>query len=118
MSNVEILSLDDAFESLPSAMGTVEFDFPRVRNLVEIQEAVNDPELKLIVGPAQWIKAPTLKAKLDLLEASPDLDLFDAASVLNEDTVHGIRETTTLSCRGCGVKRPHVLTLDALSFFR
>lgn len=119
MSDVKILSLDDStFEALPGAMGAVEFDFPRVRNLVEIQEALIDPELKLIVGPAQWIKGPTLKDKLDILESTPDLDIFDAASVLNEQVIHGIQETTTLTCRGCGIKRPHSLTLDALSFFR
>lgn len=119
MSDVKILSLDeDNFESLPPAAGTVEFDFPRVRNLLEIQEAVADPELKLIAGPAQWIKAPTFKDKVDILEATPDLDIFDSASVLNEQIIHGIQETTTLTCRGCGIKRPHALTLDALSFFR
>ena len=119
MSDVEIISLEDHFEALPlSDIPGVEFDFPRAKHLVQIQTALEDPELRLIVGSAQWIKGETLDDKIKILEAQADLDLFDTGAVLNEQVIHGIRETAVLTCRGCGVKRHHTLALDALSFFR
>lgn len=124
MTDVKIISLEDHFEALPDPRDAgvvtddVEFDFPRVRHLDEIQEALKEPELRMLVGPAQWIKGPTLAEKIAILERQPNLDLFDMASGLNEQVVHGIRETAKLTCRGCATSLNHVLALDALSFFR
>ena len=119
LTDVEIVSIDDSLTSLPDPeIPGQSLDWPRVNNLSAIQEAFQDPELRLIVGPAQWVAGTTLADKIAVLEAQPDLALFDFASAVNEQIVHGIRETTTLTCRGCGIKRPHTLALDALSFFR
>lgn len=119
LTDVEIVSVPDSIEALPDPeIAGVSLDWPRVRDLASIQEAFQDPELRLIVGPAQWIAGSSLAAKIAELEKQPDLQLFDYASAVNEQIVHGIRETTTLTCRGCGIKRPHTLALDALSFFR
>lgn len=119
LTDVEIVSVPDGLEGLPDPLipGTA-LDWPRVRDLASIQEAFQDPELRLIVGPAQWVAGASLAEKITTLEQQPDLSLFDFASAVNEEIVHGIRETTTLTCRGCGIKRPHTLALDALSFFR
>jgi hypothetical protein len=119
MTNVEIITLDETnFDGLPQN-GIVEYDFPRARNIQEVQEAYNDPELKLIVGAAQWIKqGDTLEAKIAVLENQDDLQALDDAAVINETIVHGIAETTTLTCRECLKRTPHSLVLDALSFFR
>jgi len=119
LTDVEIVSVPDDLEGLPDPQipGTA-LDWPRVRDLAAIQEAFQDPELRLIIGPAQWVAGTSLAEKISILEQQPDLALFDFASSVNEQVVHGIRETTTLTCRGCGIKRPHTLALDALSFFR
>lgn len=121
MTNVEIITLDEEnFDdtTIPKG-GPIEFDFPRARNIQDMQEALKNPELKLIVGAAQWVKAgDTLEDKIKILESQTDLQAFDDAAVLNETIVHGIKETTTLTCRNCVKKTPHALILDALSFFR
>lgn len=119
MTNVEIITLDeDNFDGIPQN-GIVEYDFPRARNIQEVQEALNDPALKLIVGAAQWVKeGATLEEKIEVLENQEDLQAFDDASVLNSTIVHGIAETTTLTCRDCLKRTAHNLVLDAFSFFR
>lgn len=119
MTNVEIITLDETnFDVLPQN-GVVEFDFPRARNIQDMQEALKNPELKLLVGAAQWVKAgATLEDKIAVLEAQSDIQSFDDAAVLNQTIVHGIAETTVLTCRNCVKKTPNNLILDALSFFR
>lgn len=118
MTDIEILCLEDDFAGLPDD-GPIEFDFPRARHLQEIQEALADPELNLLVGPAQWIKdGATLEDKIGILCTQSDLQVFDDAAALNETIVHGIAETAVLTCRTCLKKTNHTLLLDALSFFR
>lgn len=118
MTNVDIVCIEDDFEGLPND-GPLEFDFPRARHLQGIQEALQDPELNLLVGPAQWIKdGDTIEEKISILGTQSDLQVFDDAAALNEHIVHGIRETSTLTCRSCLKKNQHTLILDALSFFR
>ena len=119
MTNVEILTLDEEnFSGLPTE-GTVEFDFPRARNIQEVQEALADPEMQLIVGAAQWIKeGATLAEKIAVLEAQPDLQAFDEAAVLQETIEHGVVEDTTLTCNECLKRTPHTLVIDPLTFFR
>lgn len=119
MTNVEIVMLDeDNFDGIPQN-GIVEYDFPRARNIQEVQEALNDPELKMIVGAAQWIKeGATLADKIAVLENQNDLQAFDDAAVINESIMHGISESTVLTCRECLKRTKHNLILDAYSFFR
>jgi hypothetical protein len=84
-----------------------------------VQEALNDPELKLIVPAAQWIKeGDTLAEKIAVLERQNDIQALDDAAVINETILHGISESTTLTCRDCRKKTEHSLVLDAYSFFR
>lgn len=119
MTNVEILTLDETnFDGIPQN-GIVEYDFPRARNIQEVQEALLDPEMQLIVGAAQWVKSgDTLADKISILEAQPDLQAFDDAAVLQESIEHGVVEDTTLTCRECLKRTPHTLAVDALTFFR
>ena len=118
MTDVEIITLEDDFAGLPQD-GALEFDYPRARHLQEIQEALLDPELNLLVGPAQWIKeGDTIEDKINILATQSDLQVFDDAAALNESVVYGISETATLTCRACSKKTAHTLMLDALSFFR
>lgn len=119
MTSVEILTLDETNFDGIAQNGIVEYDFPRARNIQEVQEALNDPELQLIVGAAQWIKeGATLADKIAVLEAQPDLQAFDDAAILQETIEHGIVESTTLTCRECLKRTPHNLVIDALTFFR
>jgi hypothetical protein len=119
MTNVEIVMLDeDNYSGIPQN-GIVEYDFPRARNIQEVQEALNDPELKLIVPAAQWIKeGDTLAEKIAVLERENDIQALDDAAVINETILHGISESTTLTCRDCRKRTDHSLVLDAYSFFR
>lgn len=119
ITNVEILTLDETnFDGIPQN-GIIEYDFPRARNIQEVQEALADPEMQLIVGAAQWVKeGDTLAEKVEVLESQSDLQAFDDAAVLQETIEHGIVETTTLTCRECLKRTPHTLILDALTFFR
>lgn len=143
MSTVDILSLDEEnFDGIPqSEYHNVKFDFPRARLLQEVSEAMQDDELKLIVGPARWVsddndveitvpataqipehtktvKTTTLALKIKLLENQPDLQAFDDAAVLNETIIHGVAERTKLTCGGCRKETPHKLAVDPFSFFR
>lgn len=118
MTDVEIICIEDDFPGLPND-GPLEFDFPRARHLQDIQEALKDPELNLLVGPAQWIKdGDTIEDKINILATQSDLQVFDDAAAINDTVIHGIAETAMLTCRTCLKKTPHTLVLDALSFFR
>ena len=115
ITDVEIIQLpEDGWEGLPEG-----FDFPRTAILQEVREALTDPELRFIAGPAQWIAAGvTLAEKIKFLEAQPNLDMFDTASSLNELMTHGIKESTTLHCRNCRVEYPFDIQLEPYNFFR
>ena len=115
LTNLEIIQLPEtSWEGLPEG-----FDFPRARNLQEIRDLLKDPELRLIVGPAQWIaEGKTVAEKIAYLESLPDLDMFYTAEKLNETIVHGIRETTVLHCRECRASHPFDIQLEPYNFFR
>jgi len=115
ITDIDIIQLpEEGWEGLPEG-----FDFPRARILQEVREALKDPELRFIVGPAQWIKTgTTLAEKIKFLESQADLDMFDTASGLNDLISHGIRETTTLHCRNCRASHPYEIQLEPYNFFR
>lgn len=142
MTSVDILTLDEEnFSGIPQN-GLVKYDFPRARIIQEMNEMRTDPELQLIVSSAQWVSdenlveeilvpakegvpaktrmvpALTLAQKIKVLEDQPDLQAFDDAAVINETIVHGVAESTILTCRDCVKKTPHKLMIDAFSFFR
>ncbi len=114
MTNLEILQLpEEGWEGLPEG-----FDFPRVAQLKDIQDALATPELNMLVGPAQWVAGPTLAAKIELLEAQPNLDMFITAQALDDTIVHGLKQTTTLHCRKCRAEHEYIVNIDSLSFFQ
>lgn len=118
MSTVEIVQLpEEEWEGLPEG-----FDFPRVGILPEIYEirgdAVRNAELNFIIPSAQWIKGNTFKEKLSILEAQPDLNMFEEAKAIDDTVVHGIKEQCILKCRRCRAESQYIVTLDALSFFQ
>jgi hypothetical protein len=130
MTDVDILCIEDDFEGI-NEEGSTLFDFPRVAILGELEEAKANPELQLIIGAAQWIsstneimkngqpvKCETLVDKIAFLEEQQDCQIFDDAAAINELVIHGIVETTKLTCRRCRKNVPHTLKIDALSFFR
>ncbi len=118
MTNIDIVCLEDDFAGIPND-GPIEFDFPRACLLQDIQVARADPETKLLVRAAQWVKeGVTIEDKINILSTQDDCDAFDQAEAIDEKIVHGISETTVLTCRKCGKKDPHQIVLDALSFFR
>lgn len=114
MTNLEIIQLpEEGWTPLPEG-----FDFPRVANLPEVREALLDPELNMLVGPAQWVAGATLEEKLRILDEQPNLDMFTEAQALNDTVVHGLKETSTLHCRTCQAEHPYTINIDALDFFR
>lgn len=115
MTVLDIVQLpEDDWSGLPEG-----FDFPRASMIQEVRDALKDPELRYIAGPAQWVgKGTTLAEKIAFLESQSDLDMFDTASGLNELLTHGIKETTTLHCRNCRVSYPYEIQLEPYNFFR
>lgn len=113
-TDLSILQLpEEGWDGLPEG-----FDFPRVKQLAEIREALKNPELNMLVGGAQWIAGETLKEKFDLLDNQPDLEMFIKAQAINDTVVHGINEVATLHCRTCEAEHSYTITIDTLSFFR
>ncbi len=112
MPDVKIVSLDDAFV-LPEGL-----DFPRVGTMLEVDALMKDPDMAFLVPALQWMPGETMKDKMDHFEQSNDLDLFKRANKANSEIVHGIIQTTTLTCRKCGSQHPYEIRLDPLSFFQ
>ena len=114
MVNLEILQLpEEGWDGLPEG-----FDFPRAAMLQEIREALLDPELNMIVGPASWVAGATLADKITSLESQPNLDMFMTAQALNDTIVHGLKQTSRLHCRTCSADHLYVVKVDSLSFFQ
>lgn len=112
--NLNVLQLpENDWPGLPEG-----FDFPRVKQLIDIREATKNPELSMLVSAAQWVAGSTFDDKLATLVAQNNLDMFMQAQAINDTVVHGISKTATLHCRTCGAEHPHTLTLDTISFFR
>lgn len=115
VTDLDIIQLpEEDWKGLPDG-----YDFPRARIIQDVRVALKDPELRFIVGPAQWIAmGSTLDEKVKFLEAQSDLDMFDTATGLNEILTHGIRETTVLHCRNCRASHPYDIQLEPYNFFR
>lgn len=115
VSQLEVIQLpeEEGFGVLPEG-----FDFPRASLIQETRELIKDPELRFLIGPAQWVAGATMQDKLNTLLAQPGLDMFDTASALSDMYTHGIKETTTLHCRQCRATYPYELKLEPHDFFQ
>lgn len=86
------------------------FEIPRMRNYLEYMNASKNqpPELQELLDVAMWIAAPTLADKLDILDAAPDLELFETArSIKVQVGHHGVADVIEAECGaygagGCG----------------
>jgi hypothetical protein len=114
MTTLNIIQLpEDNWEPLAA-----EFDFPRVRQIKEVKELLEDPELRLLLPAAQWVRGATIADKIKFLEEQPNSDMLMEALALENSLVHGIEETCTLHCRTCRSEHPFTINLEPLSFFR
>lgn len=111
-TNIDIITLPDDYV-LPAG-----FDFPRVKHMEAVDEALKDPELLMLAPAAQWIVGETFEDKLKTLETANSIDMYETAAALNDLSAHGIAEDAVLKCRGCGFKIHYKLQLSARSFFR
>ena len=112
--NLNIIQLpEDHFDPLP-----VGFDFPRMRDFVALQDALQDPELSMIANPAMWIESESLEDKIAKLEAQPNLDMFNTALALAVTYSHGISHNVTTTCQRCLAKHTSTITIGSLSFFQ
>ena len=111
MVNVEIVSLEDDFV-LPEGL-----DFPHVGTMLEVDELMQDPDMQFLVPALQWMPGNSMVEKMKQFEDAPDLDLFQRANKANQEIVHGVKQTTTLTCRRCHSRHPYTIKLDPLSFF-
>jgi hypothetical protein len=93
------------------------FDFPRVRDLIDITKALKDPELTMIVKGLQWISG-TWDEKIKKLDGPNGIDLYDTGSALADTYIHGVGEHAVLTCRSCRNKVKYQVELNAASFFR
>jgi hypothetical protein len=109
---VEVLCLEEDF------VLDEDFDFPRVNILENMNAAMLDPDMSMLVPALQWMKGNTWEEKIAVLEADTSLGLFGKALKVNKSTIHGINEVVTFSCRKCRVEHTRTLTLNAASFFR
>jgi len=100
----------------------------RASDLVELEELQEKMELDEDKEEIAWIAqlasnlskahGQTLAERIDFLtkeELSPDLK--NDIEKFIELADHGIRETLTVKCAGCGVSRKEELSFDVLSFF-
>lgn len=99
-----------------------ELDFPRTRLLRDIYTTNtldNQLDWTYIVPAAQWIRdGTTLADKLQILDESPDLSLYDKAINANNTILFGVRESIRLVCRACNHQHIHELKIEPLTFFR
>lgn len=103
-----------------------QFDFPRVRDIDDVAEAMKNDELQFIVPGAQWIYVPpsdegkhaTLADRIALLESEPNVDLFTEALQMEAQFVHGIAEHCYIQCRVCKARHPYKLNLAPAAFFQ
>jgi hypothetical protein len=111
---LNILQLpEDDWAGLPEG-----FDFPRMRDFIDIQEALTDPELNLIAHPASWVVGNSLAEKITTLEACPNLDMFNQALALSTTLAHGISHSVTTTCQRCQSKHTSTISIGNLSFFQ
>jgi hypothetical protein len=120
MVNMDIISFDDDWTC---PFDPTRFDFPRVKHMVSLIEALKNPELRFLAPIAQWLKPQnpandTLDERFKALEATTDLSLFEEARLIENSVKHGVNESTTLNCRLCRAKYPHKLNIQPLDFFR
>lgn len=118
-NNIEQLQFSDfTTVFLPEVTLDPRLDYPRVRNMVEYDELVNDPLYHRIVGPARWVaEGRTLKDKIEILFAQEDMSLMEAAAEANATIAHGIGRQVSRDCSVCGSKHYFTTSIEPASFF-
>ena len=119
--SVGIVESDFEFIELPADIEPLDpkFDYPRVRMLPQLTQALADPEICLTALAAQWLKdGDTLDEKLALMNAAPDLSLYDELSTLHAVRTYGVKQSVSKVCYTCGTEQPLVMVISPSIFFR
>lgn len=110
-ADFECRYLDEDFVMPP------EFDYPRVRHMVEYLEMLDDPTVARLAYPLRHIrKGNTLRERLDYVFDNDDMDTFDRAAAIAKQTEHGILQHIYKQCSACNVAHPFSMVVDASSF--
>lgn len=102
--SVKIIELEEKLDLDPRV------EIPRMATYLEYMHAVKDQPLELVglLDVAMWVKADTLAEKLQIMDESPDLDLFETARATKlEVGIHGVADSIEAECGaygagGCG----------------
>jgi len=93
-------------------------DFPRVSTLGESQNRRDNPEQQNIVQAARWVsEGKTIDDKIAVLEAQPDLVMFEQALRANATIRHGLSRIVTVHCAACGEPANHSFDVRPETFF-
>lgn len=112
MDHMRIVYLDDGVKLDPH------LDFPRVATLADSIARSDNPDQQNIVQAARWVReGNTLDEKLAVLEAQPDLQLFEKALQANATIRHGVSRTIVLPCSECGTEAPIAFDIRPETFF-
>lgn len=109
-TSVSVISLDDGY-ALPKG-----FDFPRVAILEELNAALQDAEMCMLVPGIQWMPGITWAEKMTYAEANPHR--IGEGIDINGRVIHGIDEEVRFQCNRCRVEHTHKLQLNAMRFFQ
>lgn len=107
--DLEIFTLDEDLV-LPEG-----FDFPRVKIMLDLQEALKTPDLAYLAPGIQWIAGETFEEKMEAANADPSL-VFEGLDLENA-VVHGFGEQVTVKCAQCRVEHTVTLKTNPESFF-
>lgn len=93
-------------------------DYPRVDTLVDAHVMSDTPDNAQIVQAARWLKeGNTLEEKLDVLRASPTLELFELCLQTDKKVRHGVSQLIHTSCNTCGQLSEHLFNVGPETFF-
>lgn len=112
MDHLRVVYLEDGVKLDPR------LDFPRVRTLADSLARTDNPDQQNIVQAARWVRdGNTLDDKLAILQAEPNLELFEKALQANALVRHGISRTVTLKCEQCNEESAHAFDIRPETFF-
>ena len=118
-TNKQFVTFEDfRIKQMPDIELDPRLTYPRVRDMPEYLELLQDRRYTKIIGPTRYIKDGfTLKDKLRIVESLDDMELFDKASRAHFELEHGVMQGLKKKCEKCGTLHDFATTIDALSFF-